>query len=46
MIYRFEADESIGYYGEIQKYESLRKNYLDGTMMNQMKNIRRMKNII
>jgi len=46
MICRFEADESIGYSGGIQQYESLRKSYLDGKKLNLMKIIRRMKNII
>jgi hypothetical protein len=46
MIYRFEADESIGYSGGIQKSESLRKSCLDGKKLNQRKSIRRMKNTI
>jgi hypothetical protein len=46
MIYRYEADESIGYYEGTQKSESLRKNYLDGKKLNLKKIIRRMKNTI
>jgi hypothetical protein len=46
MIFRLVQNELIGYYGETQKSESLKKIYLGGINMNLKKIIRKMRNTI